>query len=91
VESVGGNLTVFDLQSVRGLVFSSHGIPRIIEWMPIGATRNVSVKETPAIIRLSPELSRGQRRSANGDEATFNLALAPSNKTAVSLGISIHK
>ena len=34
--------TVFAHQSMGGLTRSSHGIPRIMEWEPIGATRKVS-------------------------------------------------
>ena len=35
------NWTDLDLQSIAGLVSSSQGMPRMIEWTPIGATRNV--------------------------------------------------
>ena len=42
--------TVFDRQSMGGLTRSSHGIPRIIEWEPIGATRKVSRCLTPAMV-----------------------------------------
>ena len=34
--------TVFDRQSMGGLTRSSHGIPKIMEWEPIGVTRKVS-------------------------------------------------
>ena len=34
--------TVFDRQSMGGLTRSSHGIPKIMEWEPIDATRKVS-------------------------------------------------
>lgn len=37
-----GDLTVLVIQSIRGLTRSSQGIPRTIEWSPMGATRNVS-------------------------------------------------
>ena len=34
--------TVFKRQSMGGLTRSSHGIPKMMEWEPIGATRKVS-------------------------------------------------
>lgn len=37
-----GDLTVLVIQSIKGLTRSSQGIPRTIEWSPMGATRNVS-------------------------------------------------
>ena len=48
VGSVGP--TVFERQSMGGLTRSSHGIPKIMEWEPIGATRKVSRCLTPAMV-----------------------------------------
>ena len=42
--------TVFERQSMGGLTRSSHGIPKIMEWEPIGATRKVSRCLTPAMV-----------------------------------------
>ena len=42
--------TVFVCQSIGGLTRSSHGIPKIMEWEPIGATRKVSRCLTPAMV-----------------------------------------
>ena len=47
---VGSAPTVFERQSMGGLTRSSHGIPKIMEWEPIGATRKVSRCLTPAMV-----------------------------------------
>ena len=51
--SVGKNTptpTVFERQSMGGLTRSSQGIPKMMEWEPIGATRKVSRCLTPAMV-----------------------------------------
>jgi hypothetical protein len=50
VGSISAAPTVFERQSMGGLTRSSHGIPKIMEWEPIGATRKVSRCLTPAMV-----------------------------------------
>jgi hypothetical protein len=52
VEEEGTSLgsTVFATQSIRGLTFSSQGIPRIIACAPIEETKKVCLWATPAIV-----------------------------------------
>jgi hypothetical protein len=57
VREVGGSFergeTVRSLQSISGFCSSNQGIPRIMECIPIGATRKVRFWGTPAIVIFS--------------------------------------
>jgi hypothetical protein len=47
-ESTGLGSMVFAIQSIRGLTFSSQGIPRIMACAPIEETKKVSRRGIPA-------------------------------------------
>ena len=66
-------------QSIKGFSLSRKGIPKIIDCTPIGATKKVSCKETPAIeywkettpeqdkaVAPSARVTRGPRQGVTG-------------------------
>jgi hypothetical protein len=97
-EGVGLGSTVFAPQSIRGLTFSSQGIPRIMACAPIEDTKKVCLWATPAMVydkttnerrpaTVFPHqnlklISPPELVTADGDKRTEYLQPDPSNSNS---------